>query len=160
MILCFLNIVRLKPEGHVPFEISRYLFYAIAHGCKFEVVVQDTKHVKSPLTQGGLEIKSWVAVEWDVNSKNKFVILKEYIENFYSFDKSCADESAVIIEGIKRLLDEPSGQKDDEDDIDTPIQMHVESDEEQWNILFNDLFYDILHFVIFPDISNLHYNYG
>ena len=42
--------------GHVPLELSRIVFYAIQHGCVFSGKVQKERPVRSPLTQGGLEI--------------------------------------------------------------------------------------------------------
>ena len=50
--------------GHVPRELSRYTWYAIQEGAKFEATVHDTKARPSPLVQGGLEIQIKVKVVW------------------------------------------------------------------------------------------------
>ena len=39
--------------GHDPIEISRYLFFAIKHGCSFKVCVSEQTPIRSPLVQGG-----------------------------------------------------------------------------------------------------------
>ena len=51
--------------GHVPIGISRIImFFAIQHGCTIQAVVEDTKCYQSPITQGGLEIKTMVTCTW------------------------------------------------------------------------------------------------
>ena len=56
----------------------------------------------SPLTQGGLEIKPKVTVEWALADKLKFLLFQEYVQTNYDFDKSNEDHSNVILEKIRR----------------------------------------------------------
>ena len=48
--------------GHVPRELSHYVWYANQEGAKFESEVHDVKPQLSPLEQGGLEIPIKVMV--------------------------------------------------------------------------------------------------
>ena len=59
---------------HVPLEISRHIFFAISYGCKVKGEVVNGSSYRSPLTQGGLEIKCKVTIEWQ--DKDKFMFLK------------------------------------------------------------------------------------
>ena len=54
-----------KTVGHVPIEISRFINFAIVHGCNFKLSVVEPRPVRSPLVQGGLEIKATMTVDWD-----------------------------------------------------------------------------------------------
>ena len=45
-------------------ELSRIVFYAIQHGCVFSGKVQNQLPVRSPLTQGGLEIVCTISATW------------------------------------------------------------------------------------------------
>ena len=51
--------------------------------------------VCSPLTQGGLEIKCEMTIEWQ--DKDKFLLLKEYVFKNYNFEKSLNDDSKDIL---------------------------------------------------------------
>ena len=77
-----------KIVGHVPIELSRYVHFVLAHGCKFKVEVLDGH--PSPLTQGGLEIESQITltVELAVNQKNTFFLLKDFVTKNYDFEKN------------------------------------------------------------------------
>ena len=50
--------------GHIPREISRYTWYAIQEGARFDAVLQEAKPKLSPLVQGGLEIPIKVTITW------------------------------------------------------------------------------------------------
>ena len=50
--------------GHVPKELSRYVWYAFEQGTKFTGRVISVKPKRSPLIQGGLEIPMVVSVQW------------------------------------------------------------------------------------------------
>ena len=50
--------------GHVPIEISRIVFFSIENGCCYNIKVLEEKPVRSPLTQGGLEVKCTVNATW------------------------------------------------------------------------------------------------
>ena len=92
---------------------------------------------RSPLTQGGwrsrgVEIESNVVVEW--TDVAKFLVLRNYIQTNYDFNKSSEDESDVILEKIKvmsMILDDKDHESDNEEedqDDPIPILMEAESD--------------------------------
>ena len=86
--------------------------------------------MRSPLTQGGLEIKSKVSVKWGVNSRAKFVLFKEHVEKNYIFVKRCEDDSAKILESIKKLMIvEVSNEEEEENaeiEVDNAIPILVD----------------------------------
>ena len=51
--------------GHVPRELSRYVWFALEHGASIHGKVKSEMHRPSPLLQGGLEIPVTVTVEWE-----------------------------------------------------------------------------------------------
>lgn len=88
--------------GHVPIEISRHIFYAIQYGCVFKATVSDDRHHRSPITQGGLEIKVAVTFSWEVSQREKFFLLKDYISKWYDFQTSLTqDDSDQILERLE-----------------------------------------------------------
>ena len=68
--------------GHVPIELSRYIFFAGQHGCSFVVKVEQSKPVVSPLVQGGLEIVCNVTAIW--TSRPGLNKLRMFVEEHYS----------------------------------------------------------------------------
>ena len=66
--------------------------------------------VHSPLTQGGLEIKCEMTIEWQ--DKDKVLLLKEYVFKNYNFEKSLNDDSEDILEDINKVMQ--SGPEDSE----------------------------------------------
>lgn len=60
--------------GHLPREISRCTRFLISRGGNVKVTVIDSKHRRSPLVQGGLEIPVTVCIELDSTSKNMLVL--------------------------------------------------------------------------------------
>ena len=59
--------------GHLPRELSRCTRFLISQGRNVKVTVIDSKHPRSPLVQGGLEIPVTVCIELDSTSKNMLV---------------------------------------------------------------------------------------
>ena len=88
--------------GHVPIEISRYLFFAIKHGCSFKVCVSEQTPIRSPLVQGGQEIVCMVTATWTLAGLRKFCML---IEARYSVNNNEEDESAAILTDLRGLLE-------------------------------------------------------
>ena len=88
--------------GHVPIELSRYIFFAGQHGCSFVVKVEQSKPVVSPLVQGGLEIVCNVTAIW--TSRPGLNKLRMFVEEHYSVDKNDIDDSKAILEDLKGLL--------------------------------------------------------
>ena len=62
--------------GHIPKEPSRYLWYSIHEGAKYDVEVYKKKPMTSPLLQGGLEIPIKVFVTWDCLEKLSILVAK------------------------------------------------------------------------------------
>ena len=60
--------------GHIPRELSRYIWFALQLGAGITGKVKSDRHRPSPLLQGGLKIPVIVTVEW--KDANKLSILK------------------------------------------------------------------------------------
>ena len=74
----------------------------------FKAAVLDTKHHRSPITQGGLEIKVAVAVTWEATQTQsaKFMILRDYNTKWYEFRNSLTqDDSKDILEKLEKDLE-------------------------------------------------------
>ena len=116
--------------GHVPIEISGYIHFAIMHHSKFKVSVLEATPVRSPL--GGLEIKSWVEVDWD--DELQADVLFGYIKNNYEFESSLVDESAAILEAISTRMETEEEAvavaEDSDSDIDNGIEINMIDSEE------------------------------
>lgn len=105
--------------GHIPRELSRFIWYAIEKGARISASVISTKAKLSPLVQGGLEIPVVVKVEWvnEINLKR----LKEKVASLaYNLEDDYVDDSKDI---LVEILDEndcdlPSSD-DDELETDT-----------------------------------------
>ena len=92
---------RLAPVtvGHIPREISRYMWYAIAHGADVTGKVDSPDPQRSPLLQGGLEIKVILTIIWE-NEENEenMMKLKAKLESVSSEDYT--DKSADILKDM------------------------------------------------------------
>ena len=86
-------------DGHVPIEISRFIHFSMEHGCLYSSRVLEGKAVRSPLTQGGLEIKCIVTVSWA--SDDGIDILRSSIEKNYSFEDRMVDDSKTVLQSLK-----------------------------------------------------------
>ena len=85
--------------GHIPRELSRYVWYSILEGAKYEVEVFKKKPIASPLLQGGLEIPIKVSVTWD-NPEN-LSILKEKVQDVqYPIAGAYTDNSKEILKEL------------------------------------------------------------
>ena len=94
---------KLAPDiiGHIPREISRHMWYAMAKGADVTARVIDTRPKRSPLIQGGVEILIMVNVEWD--NADGIRTLKEKVEsvNFpVGEDEEYKDDSNEILKSI------------------------------------------------------------
>ena len=61
--------IGLLVAGHVPRELSQYIWFSVGEGTKFEVKVHKEKPMASPLAQGRLEIPIKVSITWDEPEK-------------------------------------------------------------------------------------------
>ena len=55
----------LVTVGHIPIELSRYVWFSLKRGSSLMGQVKSIKYERSPLVQGGLEIPVEVAVHWE-----------------------------------------------------------------------------------------------
>ena len=80
--------------GHVPREISRYIWYALQKGALISEVI-DASPKRSPLLQGGLEVPIQMLVVWKY--EKNLEILKNKLEQI---DFNYEDESRAILEEL------------------------------------------------------------
>ena len=60
--------------GNMLKELSRIIYFIMLHGASVSAKVIDTHHRRSPLLQGGLEIRVEVTVEMPSSGKNELAI--------------------------------------------------------------------------------------
>ena len=117
---------RYATVGHVPHELSRYIWHALQRKCEFTVSVTNPHHRRSPLMQGGLKIEIEVNGHWgDEESMNK---LKQYItsSSYPNDGQDYPDDSKDILKEIcgeeKNIL--PEVTDDDIVSSDSDIEEH------------------------------------
>ena len=108
--------------GHVPRELSRYIWYAIQEGAKFEVEVHKAKPKLSPLEQGGLEIPIKVLVAWD-SCKKLSILVDKIKEVEYPITGNYDDESKNISVELGFKEEEDDGEIEFGDCYDDDIQV-------------------------------------
>ena len=102
--------------GHVPRELSRYIWYAIQEGAKFEAEVHDVKPRLSPLEQGGLEIPIKVLVSWDSCKKLSILVYKiKEVEYPITGNESDNISEELGVEEEEELGEIEFGDYDDDD---------------------------------------------
>ena len=109
-----------KTVGHIPREISRYLYFVIKeeNGKVFGTLKQ-LKYKASPITSGGLE----VPLSLTISCKDKLVVdtMEEFIQNFYTFEYSG-----------NQSVDTNDSEDEEEDDCQTIVlEPEIEEDEEK-----------------------------
>ena len=90
---------KLVPDivGHVPQEISRFVYFFLHHGGSIDAVVEDEKYRPSPIAKGGLEIVLRATFKIDDSKRSLLHRLKELIEKNYEFlDESATDEEESL----------------------------------------------------------------
>ena len=100
--------------GHLPREISRCTRFLISRSGNVKVTVIDSKHRRSPLVQGGLEIPITVCIELDTTSKNMLVL--ESYNNIVSenYKEPINGNFGDCTKGILRDLYESSDSHEDD----------------------------------------------
>ena len=68
------------------------------------------------ITKGGLEIKCSVSIRWDYG--DKFMVLKQFIVNNYTFERSLEDHSVTILKEIFEGLELEDTDKEAEEEFD------------------------------------------
>ena len=144
--------------GHVPREISRFIWYALQHGAFIAATVSDANPRRSPLAQGGLEIPLEWRISW--TDFKKLEILRQKMLSVVFGDY--ADESSQILRDMGITEDgdgeegddgeesdgsdeddQRAGGTDDDDDVDDSIsenddQMFSERDEDESDMYDTD----------------------
>ena len=87
------NKKKLVPDvvGHVPKEISRFVYCFLHHGGSIDAVVEDERYRPSPIAKGGLEIVLRATFKIDDSKRSLLHHLKELIEKNYEFLGESAD---------------------------------------------------------------------
>ena len=103
--------------GHLPRELSRYLYFIIFHGARIVCKVVNTHHRRSPLVQAGLEIPVEVIVSMDSSDANKQALhrCQNWVELKHKepIDEQFKDATAEIL----RMLQD-SDESEDESSTD------------------------------------------
>ena len=76
---------KLVPDvvGHVPQEISRFVYFFLHHGGSIDAVVEDEKYRPSPIAKGVHEIVLRATFKIDNSKRSLLHRLKELIEKSY-----------------------------------------------------------------------------
>lgn len=102
--------------GHMPRQLSRFIWYAIEKGARITATVISTKAKLSPLVQGGLEIPVFVKVEWE-NEINLERLKTKVASLAYSLEEDYVDESKDILGEILKdndnVCDVPTSDDDE-----------------------------------------------
>ena len=104
--------------GHMPRELSRFIWYAIERGARITATLVSTQAKDSPLVQGGLEIPVIIKVEWE-NEINLQCLKKKVASLSYSLEEDYVDESKDILEEILKENDYDLLTSDDDDVVET-----------------------------------------
>ena len=79
--------------GHVPQEISRFVYFLLHHGGSIDAVVEDEKYRPSPIAKGGLEIVLRATFKTDDSKRSLLHRLRERFEkNYELLYESAPDE--------------------------------------------------------------------
>ena len=105
--------------GHFPKEISRATRFIMFHGGLVTAKVMDTRHRRSPLIQGGLEIPIQVMVTMLYSPANKEVMImyEDLVNKRYKEPQDGKFEDAT-----KEILEAVSGDSDTDEDEDEEME--------------------------------------
>ena len=101
--------------GHIPRELSRYVWFAILTGAEFNGKVKNTEPKLSPLVQGLLEIAVEVSVTWD-DQENLQILEQKVKEVEYPIDGEYVDDSKSILKEILKKDNEDSSESEEEEE--------------------------------------------
>ena len=105
--------------GHIPIKISRYIYFSLKRGACYHTRVLEEKPLRSPLNQGGLEIKCMVKCNW--TDEQCLTVLKDFVEKSYSFDGRLKDDSKAILQSLTIQLDQ--AEETNADDSDSSMEL-------------------------------------
>ena len=108
--------------GHLPREISRFMYFIIFHGAQIVCKVINTHHRRSPLVQGGLEIPVEVTVTMNSTDANKQALARcqhwvelKYKEPVDGHFEDATDEILRMLKDTDESKDESSTAESSED---------------------------------------------
>ena len=78
--------------GHIPLEISRFVYFFLERGGKVEAKIYRTKCEESPIPKGGLEIVTQVTFKIEEEKKHFLLRVVDLIKKNYETPKSEAHE--------------------------------------------------------------------
>ena len=84
----------------------------------------EEKPLRSPLSQGGLEIKCSVTCNW--TDAENLELLTQLIEKNYQFDNRMTDDSKSILESLDLEVGIGEYESDDEEDSGLPVEIDDE----------------------------------
>lgn len=102
--------------GHIPREISRYIWFALIGGATITARVVSTAVKHSPLLQGGLEIEIKVLVVWENNDENLKILEDKAKSVNFPLGEPYQDDTKNILKLIKEKEDTVCISTDDEDE--------------------------------------------
>ena len=106
--------------GHLPKEISRFVYFILLQGASASATVIDAYHRRSPLVQGGLEIPIKVIIQIPNGQQNELAIneLQELVREKYKepIDGKFEDATSAILARLKSTDNDGSGSSDDADE--------------------------------------------
>jgi len=101
--------------GHIPREISRYIWFAKEGGANVTGYVLSTKAKRSPLLQGGLEIEIEVAVTWKDNANNLRILKEKVASVDFKLGEPYEDDTKKILIQLKEKENSVFLSSDEED---------------------------------------------
>ena len=125
---------RTTVVGHIPRELSRYIWFAIELGAVVTGKVKSARYRLSPLLQGGLEIPVFIKVEW--SNENALKILAQQVNKVTPLNNEYKDDSKEILNEILGAdYDDNNAAVDDyEVDMDIDIVGPFDSIEPEGNV--------------------------
>ena len=95
-----------------------------------EAIVEETKAYESPITQGGLEIKTMVTCTW---SDEGIRILQDTIAQRYCFETRLTDDFDSILREIERVLVLEDSEDELVEQFDDLVTIDIIDDENENN---------------------------
>ena len=120
---------REHKREHIPRELSRYVWYSVQEGAKYDVEVHKKTPMASPLLQGGLEIPIKGTVTWSEPEKLSILVAKvQAVE--YPLIGEYVDDLKKILHRLGIEGDEEDGEDDDDSDCevnDEDVEIQAET---------------------------------
>ena len=101
-----LPVAQLVTVGRVPLEVSKLCYYFMCHNGEISGVVEDSRHRRSPIPSGGLEVKLKLTFKGlgDIVYKMKQLIREAYTWE-YTGEQPDRDEPVPLEEDDEEEID-------------------------------------------------------